>query len=78
MINCYIKNNKDDDVYMSNTNTYEQYEKRLLFKFVKTCIFSLLGISNQIKNNFDINNNYKEIECINYVFTQNEKNVYFF
>ncbi len=63
-------------MYMGNTNTYEQYEKRLLFKFIKTCIFSLLGISNQVKNNFDIDTNYKEIECTNYAFTQNG-NTYF-
>jgi len=40
--------------------------------------FSLLGISNQIKNNFDIDNNYKEIESINYVLLRMKKLFTFF
>jgi hypothetical protein len=51
---------------MANTNTkYEDFEKRIFFKFLKDKVFKLLGLSPKSTSEFNFYNNQKEeIDCM--------------
>ena len=57
---------------------YTQYEKRLLYKFIKTRLFNMLGISNAIKDSFDISENWINEDCCDYVYVKEGKTYFGF